>query len=157
MRLSAMRFPPSLEPGARVALVAPSGPLRGAEDLAIAMTNARACGWDPIAGSHALERDGYLAGGDGDRLADLNRALNDDRVDGIWCIRGGYGLMRILGGVDYDALVRRPRAIIGYSNITALHAAAGNRADLVTFHGPTGREILTPFSTDSLCRAVMIG
>src|ERR1043166_2528766 len=134
MRSSAMTFPPFLSPGARVALVAPAGPVRGAEDVALAVTNARAFGFDPIVGSHVLERDGYLAGDDAGRLEDLNRALTDDRVDGIWCIRGGYGVMRILDGVDYDALARHPRTVIGYSDITALHAAIAARPGPVTFH-----------------------
>src|ERR1051326_178169 len=102
-----MRFPPPLAPGARVAFVAPSGPVRGPEDLEIALENARAFGWDAVAAPHVLDRDGYLAGSDADRAADLNGALRDERVDAIWCIRGGYGLMRILDRVDYDALARR--------------------------------------------------
>src|SRR5262245_36679646 len=60
----AMRFPPLLGAGARVALVAPSGPLRGASDLERAIENARSFGWEPVPGPHVLERDGYLAGSD---------------------------------------------------------------------------------------------
>jgi hypothetical protein len=53
----------------------------------------------------------YFAGDRRRRLADLNAALADPRVlDAVWCLRGGYGAMRILDGVDYAALARRPRA-----------------------------------------------
>jgi muramoyltetrapeptide carboxypeptidase len=62
--------------------------------------------------------------------------------------------MRILDDLDYDALHRRPKTIIGYSDITALHAAIGRRAGLITFHGPTARGALSTFSRDSLLRAV---
>ena len=92
-----------------------------------------------------MRREGYLAGADAERLLDLNAALQDDRIDGIWCVRGGYGAMRILAGVDYDAMGRRPKTLIGYSDITALHAAFATRADVVTFHGPTARGALTEF------------
>ena len=102
-----------------------------------------------------LQRDGYLAGTDAERLADLNAAIQDDRIDGIWCVRGGYGAMRILDGIDYDAMRRHPRTLIGYSDITALHAAFATRADVVTFHGPTARAALTEFSRDSLQRATI--
>ena len=76
----------------------------------------------------------------------------DDSIDAIWCIRGGYGAMRLLDGIDYDALARRPKAIIGYSDITALHAAVGPRCDLVTYHGPTARAQLTDYTRASLAR-----
>ena len=145
---------PILSPGARVALVAPAGPLRGEEDLVRAQENARELGWLPAVGAHVLSRDGYLAGADGDRLSDLNAALTDDAIDGVWCVRGGYGAMRILDQIDYAALRRRPKPIIGYSDVTALHAAISTRCEVVSFHGPTGRASLTAFSRTSLQRAL---
>lgn len=111
-------------------------------------------GWEPVVGAHALERDGYLAGNDELRRNDLNTFVADDSIDGIWCIRGGYGAMRLLNGLDYSAWRDHPRALIGYSDITALHAAIGPRAELVTFHGPTARAVLTDFTRASLCAAV---
>jgi len=114
-------------------------------------------GWDPVPGQHVLDRSAYLAGSDENRVADLNWAASADDIDGIWCIRGGYGAMRLLPFVDFDAWRRRPKALIGYSDITAMHAAIGVRADLVTFHGPTARESMNAFSTDSLRRAAVCG
>jgi len=150
-----MRLPPPLTAGARVALVAPAGALRGVEELEQAMSNARSLGWEPVAGEHVLARHAYLGGSDGARLHDLNVALGDERVDAIWCVRGGYGAMRLLAQIDYASLTRRPRALIGYSDITALHAAVSTRCELVTYHGPTARGELTDFSRDSLMRAVV--
>ena len=145
---------PLLHAGARVALVAPAGPLRGEEDLQRAQENARALGWTPVVGAHVLSRDGYLAGTDGDRLADLNAALTDDAIDAVWCVRGGYGAMRILDQIDYAAMRRRPKPLVGYSDVTAVHAAMATRCEVVTFHGPTARASLTPFSRASLARAL---
>ena len=150
-----MRRPPPLAAGARVALVAPAGQLRGTDDVARAEANSRALGWEPRVGPHALERHGYFAGRDADRLADLNAALADDTVDAVWCLRGGYGAMRLLPHLDYAAVARRPKTLLGYSDITALHAAIGGRANLVTLHGPVARNPLTPFSRDSLERAAI--
>jgi len=144
-----------LEPGAHVALIAPAGPLQKPEDLPRAQENTRLLGWEPIVGPHATERVGYLAGNDRDRLNDINRALRDPKIDAIWCLRGGYGLMRILPGIDYEALARTPKAIIGYSDVTALHAAVQRKCRLVTYHGPTARETMTDLSRDSLRRAVV--
>jgi muramoyltetrapeptide carboxypeptidase len=144
-----------LEAGARVALVAPAGPLQKTEELPRAEENARALGWEPVLAPHATERTGYLAGNDRDRLNDINSALRDPSIDGLWCLRGGYGMMRILPGIDYDALSRSPKAIIGYSDITALHAAVQRKCRLITYHGPTAREPLSDFSRDSFERAVV--
>ena len=150
-------FPPLLAAGARVALIAPSGPLAGEHDLEQALANARAFGWEPVVGRHALSREGFLAGSDDERGADLERALCDRRIDGIWFLRGGYGATRLLDRIDYDALRRLPKALIGYSDITALHCAVHVRTSLVTFHGPTARSRLSAFTTDSLRRAVVNG
>jgi muramoyltetrapeptide carboxypeptidase len=150
-----MRVPTALLPGSRVALIAPSGPLRGESDLEHAISAVRAFGWEPLVGEHVLEHDSYLAGSDDHRLADLNRFSADESIDAIWCIRGGYGAMRLLHGIDYDAWRRRPKTLIGYSDITALHSAIGPRADLVTFHGPTARGTFTDFSRASFRAAVI--
>jgi muramoyltetrapeptide carboxypeptidase len=154
---SALRRPPLLAPGARVALVSPAGPLRGPADLERAIANVQALGWEPIVGSHVLARRGYFAGNDAERFGDLDRALRDPGVDGIWFARGGYGSMRLLDGIDYVAIARRPKALIGFSDITALHAAIGARSAIVTYHAPTARGVLSAFSRASLERAVVRG
>ena len=153
--LTAMRLPPPLAPGSRVALIAPSGPIRSATGLDVAEEQARAFGWEAVVGEHAAGRAGYLAGSDAHRLHDLNAALADDTIDGIWCVRGGYGAMHLLDGLDVGAMRRRPKTLIGYSDITALHAALGVAASVVTFHGPHAASLLTPFSRDSFERAVV--
>jgi len=150
-----MRLPPPLSAGARVALVAPAGPLRGEQDLQAAIDHATSLGWEALPAPHALARNGYLAGTDDERANDLNAALRDDRVDGIWCLRGGYGAMRILSALDYDAMRRHPRPLLGYSDITALHCAINARSGVASYHAPTARSELTEFSRDSLVRAVV--
>jgi muramoyltetrapeptide carboxypeptidase len=149
------RAPKPLEARAHVALVAPAGPLQKPEELPRAHANARALSWEPIVGAHATDRTGYLAGHDRDRLDDINGAIRDPKIDAIWVLRGGYGMMRILSGIDYAALSRTPKAIVGYSDVTALHAAVQRKCRLITYHGPTAREVLTDFSRDSLQRAVI--
>jgi muramoyltetrapeptide carboxypeptidase len=143
--------------GARVALIAPAGPLRGPEDVAAAEANTRVFGWEPVVGESVLACDGYLAGSDAQRLADINWALNDATIDALWCIRGGYGITRILDEIDYDALIRHPKPVIGYSDITALHCAIGQRCHLVSYHAPTARATMTPFTRNSFERALIFG
>jgi muramoyltetrapeptide carboxypeptidase len=145
----------SLREGARVALVAPAGVVQRADDITRALNNVRSFGWTPVLGAHVSSQLGYLAGTGADRLHDLNSALTDDNVDAIWCIRGGYGTMHLLGDVNYDALRERPKPVIGFSDITALHSAIHRRCGIVTFHGPTARSVLSAFSRDSMKRALV--
>jgi len=152
-----MRFPPPLAIGARVALVAPSGPLRENSELERAEANCKTMGWVPVVGAHAKSADGYLAGTDSDRASDLKTALADDSINAIWCLRGGYGAMRLLEAIDYGRMARKPKALIGYSDITALHSAFNRHSQVVTFHGPTARQALPGFSQGSLARAVTSG
>ncbi|MDB4917362.1 MAG: peptidase LD-carboxypeptidase [Gemmatimonadetes bacterium] len=129
--------------------------MRPAQELELAIAQAESFGWEPVVGKSVLEGRGYLAGHDAQRLFDVNAALRDDTIDGIWCVRGGYGAMRLLTGLDVDAMRRHPKALIGYSDITALHAAFVDTANVVCFHGPTARAPLTGFSRASLDRAVI--
>ena len=66
-----------MSPGARVALVAPAGPLQKPDELQRAQDNAHALGWVPVVAEHATEKTGYLAGNDRARLKDINNAFRD--------------------------------------------------------------------------------
>jgi len=89
-----------------------------------------------LASNIAHRFHGYLAGDDDERVTELNRFLNSDEFDAFFFSRGGYGAMRILDRVDYEAIRRNPRPIVGFSDLTALHQAVAIRCGLVTFHGP---------------------
>ncbi len=91
---------------------------------------------------------GYLAGPDALRLADLHAALADDGVTAIHCLRGGYGCMRLLDGIDVALLRRKPKLLIGYSDITALHALWA-REGLPSLHAPMpGSDLIKPGRED---------
>jgi muramoyltetrapeptide carboxypeptidase len=146
MRSKAARLPRRLTPGSRVALVAPAGPLLERDDITRAVELCRLLGHEPVTGRHAAAHHGYLAGTDAERLEDLNAALADPAVDAVWCIRGGYGITRILPGVDFEGFGRHPKPVIGYSDITALLAALTLRTGVVTFHGPVARQSMSDFT-----------
>jgi muramoyltetrapeptide carboxypeptidase len=145
----------SLSPGSRVALVAPSGILPDPAHIERAQENTRSLGWEPVVGANVSRLHGYLAGTDEERAADFNRSLRDDSIDAVWCIRGGYGAMRILRDIDYGALKSNPRPVIGFSDITAIHAAIHRECGIVSFHGPTARGEISDFSRDSFVRALV--
>ena len=144
-------------PGARIALVAPSGPLHGSTDVDTALATVNSLGWEATVAEHVLARYSYFAATDADRITDFNTALRDDSIDAIWCLRGGYGVMRILEHLDYDAMRRHPKPVMGYSDISALHAAVGRACEIVSYHSPNARTPLTPFARDSFARALLRG
>lgn len=79
---------------------------------------------------------GFLAGSDEERAKDLNDFFQDDSIKAIVCLRGGYGSARLLDKLDYKMIAKHPKMLIGFSDITALHAAIGEKSGIVTIHGP---------------------
>ena len=146
MRSKPLSRPSRLTVGSRIALIAPAGPLLEQDDLTRAIALCRALDYEPVLGKNAYRRLGYLAGTDDERLRDLNWAFQDPSIDAVWCIRGGYGVTRLLDRVDYAAMERRPKPLIGFSDITALLNAVTRATGVVTFHGPVARAAMPEFS-----------
>jgi len=132
--------PHVLRAGDAVALVTPAGPVAEARVQA-AVRELTAWGLKPRIYPHALDAEHYLAGSDANRAADLNDALADPDIRAVLCNRGGYGVQRIIEHLDYDAVRRDPKLVVGFSDITALHAALWSRAGLVTVHGPVAAQL----------------
>ncbi|MFF8316963.1 LD-carboxypeptidase [Streptomyces bobili] len=136
--------PSRLAPGARVAVVAPSGPVVE-ERLQAGLDLLRGWDLDPFAAPHVLDRHGelgYLAGTDAERAADLQRAWCDPRVDAVICARGGYGAQRVVDLLDWDAMrAAGPKVFLGFSDSTTLHEAFAVRLGLVTLYGPVAAGI----------------
>jgi muramoyltetrapeptide carboxypeptidase len=126
--------PRVLGPGAVLGVVAPAGPVQ-ASRLAAGLRALRAAGFEVVLAPGLLERRGYLAGEDGLRAEGLVALLSDPGVDAVLCARGGYGAMRLLPSCTPELLRRHPKALVGFSDITALHLAWA-RAGVVSFHGP---------------------
>ncbi|MFD3914720.1 LD-carboxypeptidase [Streptomyces sp. NPDC058603] len=139
MTLTPLTRPARLRPGARVAVVAPSGPVP-AERLEAGLDILRGWDLDPVVAPHVLDvhpRLGYLAGTDQDRARDLQDAWCDPAVSAVLCARGGYGAQRMTDLLDWTAMrAAGPKVLVGYSDITALHEAFARRLGLVTLHGP---------------------
>lgn len=129
-----MLTPSPLFPGARVALLCLSSAVPE-ERLEPAVAAVRALGLEPVLypSCYFSSRHGYFAASDRQRAKDLTDAFLDDSVDGILCIRGGYGAGRLLPMLPWEELTAHPKYFSGYSDVTALHIAL-NRLGLVTYH-----------------------
>ncbi|MFE4870005.1 LD-carboxypeptidase [Streptomyces sp. NPDC056682] len=131
--------PARLAPGARIAVVAPSGPVVE-ERLLAGLDVLRGWGLETVTTPQVTERHpqfGYLAGDDEKRARDFQEAWCDSAVDAVMCARGGYGAQRMVDLLDWDALrAAGPKVLIGYSDVTALHEAFAVRTGLATLYGP---------------------
>jgi muramoyltetrapeptide carboxypeptidase len=134
MEIEEVLKPPALVPGAALRLVATASPveeprlLRGGAEL-------ERLGYRPLWNRAVLARDGYFAGAAGERSADLCQALTEPDTAGIVAVRGGYGtgyLLETLESLD----PARPKAIVGFSDLTLLQAFAWHRWSWITFYGP---------------------
>ena len=151
--------PKKLNPGDTIGVIAPAGPW----DLDLSMAGVSWLGEQGFRvrlGMNIQQYLGYLAGTDAERAADINAMFASPDIDGIVCLRGGYGTMRLLDLVDYECIRTHPKVFVGYSDITALHLSIGQRTGLVTFHGPMvasdmGKG-LSDYTWDYFSRAITI-
>lgn len=144
--------PRALAPGARVALVAPAGPV-DADRIAASEDRCRALGLEPVVFPSASRRERYLAGTDDERLADLQAAFDDLGIDAVWALRGGYGTLRILERLSLERQRREPIPFLGFSDNTALHVRHAELG-VVSFHGPHPSGELAP-EADAWLRRVL--
>ena len=127
-------LPAPLAPGARLGVMAPAGPA-DPDRLAAGVAALRRAGYEVIVAANATAHGGHLAGGDGERLAGIVTLL-DEEVDALIASRGGYGTMRLLPELPWDRLAAWQGWVVGFSDLTALHAALATRFPRATLHGP---------------------
>lgn len=149
--------PKCLCPGDTIGIITPASPgnLESAKQGILWLENQ---GFHVKLGKSVNQADGYLAGTDAERATDIHDMFAAPDVDGIICMRGGYGTMRLLEQLDYSLIQCHPKVFVGYSDITALHTSIGQRTGLVTFHGPMvssdiGND-LTDYTGNALLRAI---
>lgn len=145
-------LPVALRPGDTVALVSPSSATDERINLQLSREVMEALGLKVKTGEHYAARRGHLAGSDAQRASDLNAAFADPEVRAVVAVRGGAGAARLLPLLDYDVIRANPKALLGYSDITALHCAIQAKTGLVSFHGPNGTGSWNSFNADQFRR-----
>lgn len=128
--------PPRLRSGSRIAVAAPAGCVKP-EQLAEGIAFLETSGYRVILSPEIYRSRRYFAGSDRLRADHLQQLIADPEVDALVCARGGFGSMRILPRLDFEAIRRFPKILIGFSDVSALLTAVYMRCGLVTFHGPT--------------------
>lgn len=129
-------LPPRLLPGARIGIIAPASPPSDPQRIEDGIAWLMSRGYDIVRGQSLSARDGYLAGDDALRAADLQRMFANPSVDAVFCLRGGYGSGRLLERIAFDLVRSNPKILLGFSDVTALSLALLRQAGMVTFGGP---------------------
>ncbi len=141
-RINIMILPKRLKKGDTIGVIAPSGHLREVkiDDVEKSLIE-RGYNVKMYESCYNVDR-GYLSGKDELRARDLQDAFENENIDAVFCIRGGYGAARLLDLIDFDIIKNNPKIFLGLSDITALHIVFNQKCDLVTYHGPVARRFV---------------
>lgn len=127
-----------LKPGDRVGVVSPSEPIVSRNKFRSSIKELERMGLKAILGEHVFkEYRGYLAGTVEERIKDLNAMIKDRQIKAIFTSLGGFSSNQLLPLINYSAIKKNPKIIIGYSDISVLLNAIFAKTKLITFHGPT--------------------
>ena len=119
--LCGMKTPPYLKKDSKIALVAPARKI-SRDEIAAAVKWIEENGFEPVYDDRLFAEYHQLAGDDDFRASVLQDYLDRDDIDAILCARGGYGTIRIVDKLDFTKFAKHPKWIIGYSDVTVLHA-----------------------------------
>lgn len=140
-------YPGKLSKGDTIGLIAPSsGVDRGTFERTLEHIDE--LGFKTFYSDRLRVQKGFLAGTDQIRADDIQEMFSNKNIDGIMCVRGGYGSARLLDILDYSVIKKNPKPLIGYSDITALLYGIHKNTGLICFHGPVGVSSVTPFNKD---------
>ncbi len=128
-----MIFPEFLQKGDRIRIVAPAGKVQKDKVLP-GIELLQDVGYEVLAGKHVFGRNFQYAGSDEQRAADLQEAINDVQTKAIICARGGYGTIRTIEKIDFSPLLKNPKWLVGFSDVTVLHSIL-NKLGLASIHG----------------------
>jgi muramoyltetrapeptide carboxypeptidase len=148
-------LPAPLKPGARVGVMAPAGPCDPAA-VQSGIDFLQSHGFKPVPAPNIESRTSYSAGADEDRLAGII-ALLDQGVEALLAARGGYGVMRLLPRMPWKRLAAWNGWVVGFSDITALHAALSTRFPSATLHGPMVTSLGSDPASGEMLAAWLLG
>ena len=126
--------PSHLKPGDHIGMVCPAGAIP-LEKVQTCIATLEAWGYKVVLGKTVGAKYYTFSGTDEERAADLQMMLDDPNIKAILCARGGYGLSKIIDQINFTKFVASPEWVIGFSDITVLHAAI-HQLGIASIHGP---------------------
>lgn len=132
---------PYLQPGHTIELIAPSSAFN-LDELEAVRALIQQLGFTPLISENLLGKDLFCANSDEQRLTQLIHALTNEQSQAIWCLRGGYGAARLLPALEKIPIPARPKLLIGFSDITALHLFLQQKWGWSTLHGNVATQLV---------------
>jgi len=130
------KIPPYLKKGDRIAIACPAGYMPK-EKAQTCIATLQQWGFEVMVGNTLGSKSkNYFSGTDEIRLNELQAMLDDKSIKAILCGRGGYGVSRIIDQLDFTRFKKNPKWIIGFSDITLLHAHINRNLKIATLHAP---------------------
>lgn len=131
-----IQTPPSLQQGDTIGITCPAGYM-AMERVQTCIETLQKWGYGVKVGKTVGgDSQTYFSGTDEERLKDFQQLLDDDTVKAILCGRGGYGVGRIIDRISFKKFAKTPKWIIGFSDITVLHAHIYVNYNIATLHAP---------------------
>jgi muramoyltetrapeptide carboxypeptidase len=131
-----IKIPPYLQKGDTIGLVCPAGFMQVEKVSECIRVLNEEWGFTTRVGSTVGNQFNYFSGTDDERLQDFQQMLDDESVKAVLCARGGYGLTRMIDKIDFTGFIKNPKWIIGFSDITILHAHIYRNFYISTLHAP---------------------
>lgn len=125
--------PPYLKAGDIIGITSPAGPIT-VQEIQPAVQVMESWGFKTQIGDTIGKKDFNFGGTDEERLNDLQRMLDDPKIQAIMCARGGYGSLRIVDHIDWTKFKAHPKWLIGFSDITVLHSHIHSNLQIATIH-----------------------
>lgn len=129
-----MIHPPSIKKGDTIGIVAPAGRI-DSNIVKQACIRIEHLGFKTKVGKSVHQHHFNFSSTDANRKDDLQEMMDDENIKAIVCTRGGYGAIRIVDQLDFTGIIKSPKWLVGFSDITVLHAAL-QKHDLASIHGP---------------------
>ncbi len=130
-----IKIPPYLKPGDSIGIICPSGYMPY-EKAVMAIESLAEWGFRVVPGKTLGHQFNYFSGTDEERLADLQMMMDDDNIKAIFCARGGYGMGRIIDDIKFKKFEKKPKWIIGFSDITVLQSNLYSCYKIASLHAP---------------------
>ena len=148
-------LPNNLKKGDKISLISTARKI-DVEKLGHAKEVLNKWGLKVVEGKNLRAESDQFCGTDIQRASDLQAAVNDNSIKAIICFRGGYGTVRILESVDFSNLIKNPKWVCGYSDVTALHSYLNTKCNIATLHStmPVNFETNTNVALESFRKAL---
>ena len=148
-------LPRRLKRGDKIGICAPAGPIRNIGEVEDFIQVLKNLGFRVKVGKNVAGQFGFFSAEDRDRADEFMELIEDETVQGIFSIRGGWGCARMVEYLDFDVIKKNPKVIMGFSDMTTLLNVISSKTGLVTYHGPSGNSTWNDYSINYIKRLLI--